>query len=63
MYKVKCVFKDKYTEHLYSVGEDFTSDEPERINDLLNRGLIEGVSEDPPSPPKPKKAATGSRKR
>lgn len=36
-------FHDKYNlEKVYNVGDEFTSDEPERVADLINRGLIEG---------------------
>jgi|GEM_PF-6297131 len=49
MYKVISPFADKYNGDLHAVGEPFTSDEPERIEDLLNRKLIEGVPDGTPS--------------
>jgi len=42
MYKVIKLFKDKYNGQIYKVGDDFESDDTARINDLINRGLIEG---------------------
>ncbi|QEK12585.1 hypothetical protein FQB35_09740 [Crassaminicella thermophila] len=45
MYKVIRVFKDKYTNNIYAIGDSFASDEPDRIKDLLSRKLIEGVSD------------------
>lgn len=36
-------FRDKYNKDIiYQVGENFVSDDIERINDLISRGLIEG---------------------
>lgn len=46
MYKVINVFRDKYTNVRYKIGDNFTSDEPERVKDLLDRKLIDGVSEE-----------------
>lgn len=41
--KVISKFHDKYDlKKVYNVGDEFTSDNQERINDLVNRGLIEG---------------------
>ena len=46
-YKVISPFRDKYNkDKVYRVGEPFFSDEKERIQDLLDRKLIEGVSND-----------------
>lgn len=43
MYKVISKFHDKYDlKKVYNVGDEFSSDDQERINDLINRGLIEG---------------------
>lgn len=43
--KVLKVFRDKYNpERIYRPDEEFTCDDQERINDLISRGLIEGVS-------------------
>lgn len=43
MYKVISKFHDKYDlKKVYQVGDEFSSDDQERIDDLLNRGLIEG---------------------
>lgn len=43
MYKVIREFHDKYNlSTIYKVGEEFSSNEPERIKDLIDRGLIEG---------------------
>ena len=36
-------FKDKYTREQYIPGDTFVSDEAARIEDLLNRRLIEPV--------------------
>lgn len=50
MFKVLSPFRDKYNpKKVYQVGELFHSDEEERIQDLLNRKLIEGVSDNTPS--------------
>lgn len=36
-------FRDKYNKDImYQVGDEFLSDDVERINDLISRGLIEG---------------------
>jgi len=49
MFKVISPFRDKYNPRkVYQVGEPFHSDDEERIKDLLNRKLIEGVSSDTP---------------
>lgn len=42
MYKVIKLFKDKYNGQIYKIGDVFESDDTARINDLINRGLIEG---------------------
>lgn len=43
MYKVIREFHDKYDlKIVYKVGDGFSSNEPDRIQDLLDRGLIEG---------------------
>lgn len=47
MYKVIRKFRDKYTDEVYAIGDSFTSDDPERISDLLQRKLIEGVPDTP----------------
>lgn len=50
MYKVISPFRDKYIPRkIYQVGETFNSDDENRIRDLLNRKLIEGVLDDAPS--------------
>lgn len=43
MYKVVKRFRDIHTGYIYSVGDTFTCNDPERINNLLERKLIEGV--------------------
>lgn len=41
--KVIREFHDKYNLNIvYKVGDEFSSDEPDRINDLIDRGLVEG---------------------
>lgn len=41
--KVISKFHDKYDlKKVYNVGDEFTSDDLERISDLKKRGLIEG---------------------
>ena len=43
MYKVISKFHDKYDlKKVYQVGDEFSSDDQERIDDLVDRGLIEG---------------------
>jgi len=42
MYKVIKLFKDKYNGQIYKIGDVFECDDTARINDLINRGLIEG---------------------
>lgn len=43
MYKVIREFHDKYNlKIVYKVGDEFSSNEPDRIKDLIDRGLIEG---------------------
>ena len=42
-YKVIKRFKDKYTGAQYCLGDTFISDEAARIEDLLNRKLIEPI--------------------
>lgn len=60
--KVLIPFRDKYNpERVYVPGEDFISDEPERINDLINRGLINDV-EDIPSKASKKNSAKKSQR-
>lgn len=49
MYKVMKVFRDKYTKQLYSIGDNFASNDSERIKDLLTRELIAGVPLDTPA--------------
>lgn len=49
MYKVVSPFRDKYNNNVYRVGESFNSDSSARIENLLKRKLIEGVSNDAPS--------------
>ncbi len=44
-YKVMRRFRDKYTREIYLPGDAFTSDEAARIEDLLNRKLIEPMPE------------------
>lgn len=51
-YKVIRRFRDKYTRVIYHPGDTFASDEADRIRDLIQRRLIEGVVEElPPVPP------------
>lgn len=50
MYKVKRIFRDKYTNKLYAIGDNFTSNENNRIKDLSARGLIEGVAKEVVTP-------------
>ena len=41
--KVIGKFHDKYDlKKVYEVGDEFSSDDQDRINDLIDRGLIEG---------------------
>lgn len=47
MYKVVKRFRDINTGYIYSVGEIFPHNDPERINNLLERKLIEGVPDTP----------------
>lgn len=47
-YKVIRRFRDKYTREIYLPGDIFESDEAERIEDLLSRGLIEQTSNTEP---------------
>lgn len=42
-YNVIRRFRDKYTGVIYSPGDTFTSDEADRIKDVLDRGLIAAV--------------------
>lgn len=50
MYRVISTFRDKYNhQKIYQVGESFFSEDEKRIADLLDRKLIEGVSDDAPS--------------
>jgi len=44
-YKVIRRFRDKYTGEIYLPGDAFESDEADRIEDLLNRKLIESMPE------------------
>lgn len=45
MYTVIKLFKDKYTGQIYRPGDSFISDEKDRIDDLINRGLIKKNTE------------------
>lgn len=48
-YKVIYAFNDKYDlSQVHSVGEDFGSDEEDRIRDLLEREYIELVPDEKP---------------
>lgn len=48
-YKVIYAFNDKYDlSQVHSVGEDFVSDEEDRIRDLLEREYIELVPNEEP---------------
>jgi hypothetical protein len=41
--KVIRKFHDKYNLNIvYNIGDEFSSNEPDRIKDLIDRGLIEG---------------------
>jgi len=44
-YNVIRRFRDKYTGEIYLPGDAFVSDETDRIEDLLNRKLIEPMPE------------------
>ena len=44
-YNVIRRFRDKYTGEIYLPGDAFESDEADRIEDLLNRKLIEPMPE------------------
>lgn len=44
-YTVMRRFRDKYTREIYLPGDTFESDEADRIEDLLNRKLIEPMPE------------------
>ena len=44
-YNVIRRFRDKYTGEIYLSGDTFESDEADRIEDLLNRKLIESMPE------------------
>ena len=44
-YNVIRRFRDKYTGEIYLPGDAFESDEADRIEDLLNRKLIESMPE------------------
>lgn len=46
-------FRDKYTGQIYLPGDNFESDELERVEDLLDRKLIDGEL-----PSKTEKSAT-----
>ena len=49
-YKVIYAFNDKYDlSQVHSVGEDFVSDEEDRIRDLLEREYIELVPDEEPN--------------
>lgn len=57
--KVLKPFRDKYNpERIYKPGEDFISDEPERTNNLIRRGLVEGAEKAPSKPTKKKSQRT-----
>lgn len=44
MYRVVYAFLDiTDLSHKYEIGDEFTSDDSERVKDLLNRKFIEGV--------------------
>lgn len=45
MYKVIRIFRDKYTKCPYAIGDSFESADPDRVEDLLDRKLIEDVPE------------------
>lgn len=51
MYKVIRRFRDKYTGELYLPGDTFKGEETARVNNLIDRGLIESE----PSVPSTKK--------
>lgn len=48
--KVISRFRDKYTKVIYQPGDDFASNDVSRVEDLINRKLIEGVKKAPSSP-------------
>ena len=60
--KVLHRFRDKYDKKvIYNVGDDFFTYDEERIKDLIERGLIEGIlpSVEPIEEPKPRKKKKG----
>lgn len=60
--RVLIPFRDKYNpERIYVPGDDFNSDEQDRINDLVKRGLIEGVEDAPSKVPKKNTAKKSQR--
>ncbi len=60
--KVLIPFRDKYNpERIYVPGEDFNSDEQDRIDNLVKRGLIEGVEDAPFKGPKKNTVKKGQR--
>lgn len=46
-YKAIKRFRDKYTREIILPGANFECDDPERIANLLNRGLIKEVKDQP----------------
>lgn len=64
MFTVISKFADKYNKKMiYQVGDVFESDEQERINDLLDRGLITGpanvLEKEKPTKKRSRKAKVG----
>ncbi len=48
MYKVIGIFRDKTDlDHVYMPGDNFNSDDADRVQDLIKRKLIEGAKNAP----------------
>lgn len=43
------VFRDKFTKHLYETGMELEFSDEERVDDLVERGLVELIEEEEPS--------------
>lgn len=53
--KVSREFRDKFTKKMYAPGAVIDIDDPERVADLVNRGLAEAIIEEVEEKPAPKK--------
>lgn len=47
--KVMQVFRDKFTKHLYETGMELEFSDDGRVEDLVERGLVELIEEQEPS--------------